>query len=76
MKQLDIRSLLNGDDLFIFGRDTRLDRSQFLLNVEKYFSFIKSHLKSEEIICGIGLDDADQMALFIASCLHSKNGFN
>ena len=49
MKQLDIRSLLNGDDLFIFGRDTRLDRSQFLQNVEKYFHLLKLILNQKKL---------------------------
>ncbi len=72
MRQLDIRILLNSDDLFIFGRDTHLNRSEFLQNIEKWSSFIQTHLKSEEIVCSIDLNDADQMALFIASCLNSK----
>lgn len=71
-RNLDIRSLLEGDDLFIFGVDTHIKRSKFLQCVENWYSFIYTHLSSESIVCSIGLDDLDQMALFLASCLHSK----
>ena len=72
MKQLDIRSLLDNNQVFVIEGHCEISRKEFLTRVEKWFAFIKKNLKSEEIICSIELEEIDHMAIFLASALHGK----